>query len=74
MTIDERLEKLVERHEVLAGQTEIMAGMLLRLEAAQTRTEETLARFIEHTDETMNRIAHVLESHENRISDLENPQ
>ncbi len=40
MTIDERLEKLVERHEALAGTVEMHDHALSRLESAAQQQQE----------------------------------
>ena len=42
MTIDERLEKLVERHEALAGTVEMHDHALSRLESAAQQQQEML--------------------------------
>jgi len=60
MTIDERLERLTERHEALTQTVELIA-------AAQIKNDERMA---ELTD-TMNRLANIVIAHEQRIEDLE---
>jgi hypothetical protein len=47
MTIDERLEKLVERHEALCQTVEIIAGMQRENEARFAKNEERLAQVME---------------------------
>jgi hypothetical protein len=59
MNIDQRLEKLVERHEALTRSVEMLATDLREL--------KTLGDIAEGTA----RLLHVVEVHERRISDLE---
>ena len=64
MTIDERIEfllKVQESHE----------ANLNRVFDLQAQTEQALGRFISRTDETLNTMARILESHEHRLTDLE---
>jgi methyl-accepting chemotaxis protein len=77
MTIDERLDRLTERHEALTQTVELIA-------AAQMKTDERMAHLTETTDhltermgqlmDTMNRLANIVISHEERIDDLEKRQ
>ncbi len=60
MDIDQRLEKLTERHEALTQTVELVAHM-------QQKNEVLLAHVIESVD-SLARIAH---AHENRITGLE---
>jgi hypothetical protein len=64
MTVDERLEyllKVQESHEADMG----------RLFDLQAENEKVLGRFITRTDEVLNTMARILESHEHRLTDLE---
>jgi hypothetical protein len=64
MTVDERLEyllKVQESHEAGLG----------RLFDLQAENEKVLGRFITRTDEVLNTMARILESHEHRLTDLE---
>ena len=60
MTIDERLDRLTERHEALTQTVEIIA-------AAQIKNDERMAELTE----TMTRLANIIIAHEQRIEDLE---
>jgi uncharacterized protein YfkK (UPF0435 family) len=42
MTVDERLEKLVERHEALTQTVELVAKMQLKNEELTTKNEEAI--------------------------------
>ena len=65
MTIDERLERLTERHEALTQSVELML----------TRDWEsrwaTIATALEHDAENIRSLARIAEIHERRLSDLE---
>lgn len=78
MTIDERLEKLTERHEGLAQSLEIIAGMQLaaekRADRAATLQSERDAKYHERFDRILGLVENLTvlaESHERRISGLE---
>ncbi|HEY1341085.1 MAG TPA: hypothetical protein VGF59_26420 [Bryobacteraceae bacterium] len=60
MTIDERLEKLAERHEALTQTVELLVGM-------QRQNEERFGQVME----AINRLTHIVEIHEQRLEDLE---
>jgi hypothetical protein len=60
MTIDERLDRLTERHEALAQTMELIA-------AAQIKNDERMAELTE----TMTRLANIIIAHEQRIENLE---
>jgi len=64
MNIDERLEKLVERHEALAQTVELMAAML-------RANEEQYSRRFAQVMEAINGLVHVAEIHERHLDDLE---
>ena len=63
MNIDERLDRLTERHEALTQTVELIA-------AGQIKNDERMAQL---TD-TMNRLANIIIAHEQRIDDLEDRQ
>jgi len=63
MTIDERLERLTERHEALTQTVELIA-------AAQIKNDERMAELTE----TMTRLANIIIAHEQRIESLEDRQ
>jgi archaellum component FlaC len=60
MTVDERIERLTERHEALTQTVELIA-------AAQLRSDERLAQLMD----TMNRLGNIIIAHEERIERLE---
>ena len=60
MTIDERLDRLTERHEALSQSLEIIAGM-------QVDNEKRLGQLMD----SMNRLVHIVEIHEQRLDNLE---
>jgi archaellum component FlaC len=64
MNIDERLERLTERHEALTQTVELMAA---RMEDRDKRLDGVLTQMAEG----INRLLHVAEIHEQRIEDLE---
>ena len=63
MTIDERLDRLTERHEALTQTVELIA-------AAQIKNDERMAELTE----TMTRLANIIIAHEQRIDRLEGQQ
>ena len=67
MNIDQRLDRLTERHEALTQTVEIIAGMQKKNEEAHQKNEILLAHVME-TIESLARIAH---AHEQRIKRLE---
>lgn len=67
MTIDERLEKLVERHEALSQTVEIIAAMQRENEARFAKNEERLGQVME----AINGLTRIVASPEHRIEDLE---
>jgi len=76
MTIDERLEKLAERHQALAETVQILASM--QLEAGRQAREhdaEYAKRFAVNETrlvqlmDTMNRLGRILEVHDAEIDD-----
>jgi len=71
VSIDERLEKLAERHEALAQTVELMAAEnQQRLREMAARDKQIDKRFTEVID-GIARLLHVAEIHEHRITDLE---
>jgi hypothetical protein len=63
MTIDERLDRLTERHEALTQTVELIA-------AAQIKNDERMGQVMD----TMNRLANIIIAHEQRIEHLEDRQ
>ena len=67
MTIDERLEKLTERHETLTQSVE-----LLRIAQEETdRRFKRVADLFAQTDGFINDLARIARSHEDRLDNLE---
>jgi prefoldin subunit 5 len=60
MTIDERLEKLVERHEALTQSVELMAREIDGIKSYTNEIAEATARLL-----------HIAQIHEHRITRLE---
>lgn len=74
MTIDERLERLVERHEALAQTVELLAIETRELRAAQEKDAEhirTITAAIQMDAENIRALARVAEIHERRLTRLE---
>src|SRR5271165_1374355 len=70
MTIDERLERLTERHEALTQTVELVGHLQQKNEEALAKNEALMARVIESID----RLARIAQAHEQRISDIEGRQ
>jgi predicted nuclease with TOPRIM domain len=84
MTIDERLDRLMERHAALTQTVELLAAAQLKADERMALLEDHLA----HVDErlvvladrtaqlmdTMNRLGNIVNSHEERIEPLEEGQ
>ena len=60
MNIDERLERLTERHEALSQSLELLASDL-----------QNLGKFVGEIAEGTARLLHIAEIHEHRITRLE---
>lgn len=74
MNIDQRLDRLTERHEALTQTVELIATMHKDLEQqAALRSAETDRRFAE-TLQFINKLAHVAEAHEQRLDHQEGQQ
>lgn len=69
MTIDERLEKLTERHEALTQTVEIISAMQKENERRFAETDRRLIQVLE----TIVRLGHIAESHDHRLDRLEDP-
>jgi len=64
MTIDQRLEKLTERHEALTQTVELM---VMEMKEREQRLDRQIGQIVEG----VTKLLHVAEIHEHRISDLE---
>jgi hypothetical protein len=74
MTIDERLERLVERHEALSLNVELLERRVDTLVAAQVETDghvRALAQHMATVMDTMNRLGNIIIDHETRLDHLE---
>lgn len=81
MNIDERLEKLVERHEALSMNIEVLEkqveGIGVKVDAIATAQLETdghvkaLAVHMARVMDTMNRLGNVVVDHDERLDRLE---
>ena len=60
MTIDERLDRLTERHEALTQTVELITADIRNLTALMSQT-----------DQFINQLAHIAAAHEQRVEDLE---
>ena len=67
MTIDQRLDRLTERHEALTQTVEIIAGMQRENEVLHQKNEILLG----HVMESIDSLARIAQAHERRISHLE---
>ena len=67
MTIDERLDRLTERHEALTQTVELLGHLHRKNEEALEKNQVLMAQVIESIN-SLPRIAH---THEQRLSNLE---
>ncbi len=67
MTIDERLERLTERHEALAQSVEILVAENRKTAEENRQRDRRLGEIMEG----LARLVHVAEIHERRITELE---
>jgi prefoldin subunit 5 len=63
MNIDERLDRLTERHEALTQTVELITADIRNLTALMSQT-----------DQFINQLAHIAAAHEQRIDRLEGQQ
>jgi len=74
MNIDQRLDRLTERHEALTQTVEIIAAMQKKNEEAHQRNEEAHRKneiLLAQVMESIDSLAHVAHAHEQRITRLE---
>jgi methyl-accepting chemotaxis protein len=67
MDVDQRLERLVERHEALAQSVEMLKDSIQE----QSRNIDKVLAAAERDGENIRALARIAEIHEQRISDLE---
>ena len=70
MTIDERLEKLAQRHEALTQTVELMAREMQDMKSSI----EGMKGYISDIAEGTARLLHIAQIHEHRITRLEGEQ
>jgi hypothetical protein len=74
MNIDERLDRLTQRHEALTQTVEIIAAMQKNNEEAHHRNEEAHRKneiLLAHVMESIDSLARIAHAHEQRIARLE---
>jgi hypothetical protein len=74
MTIDERLDRLTERHEALTGHIELLTMDLVQLKVRVDNLTENVEKQRQTMDDLMvgfSTLAELARSHENRIGRLE---
>jgi archaellum component FlaC len=71
MTIDERLERLTERHEALTQTVELMAAENRDRDKRTEERDKRLDGILTQMAEGIGRLLHVAEIHEPRLEDLE---
>jgi hypothetical protein len=77
MTIDERIEKLTERHEALGQYVELLAHESARHDrqiAELAESVKRLAVIAETALDSINALARIAESHERRITRIDGGQ
>jgi hypothetical protein len=67
VTIEERLEKLTERHEALTQTVEIIATMQKDNERRFAETDRRMGQVLE----AITQLGHIAESHDHRLDNLE---
>ena len=74
MNIDQRLDRLTERHEALTQTVELIAQMQLRSEQAHLKNEEAQQKnevLLAQVMESVGSLARIAHLHEQRITDIE---
>jgi len=74
MTLEERFEKLTERHEALTHSLELLSHLHQEGERRITRLEQIMTALAEaqvKTEDSINRLAHIAAAHEQRLDDIE---
>jgi archaellum component FlaC len=71
MTIDERLEKLTERHEALTQSVELLTLEHRQFALEQQRTNQTLTTLVREIVGGIRDLTKIVRDHENRISQIE---
>ena len=74
MTIDERLERLVDRHEALAQSVELLVAASRENSELIRENSVHIGKLVEVTNqdaENIRALARIVEIHERRLTDLE---
>jgi hypothetical protein len=71
MTIDERIERLTERHEALTQTVELMIHENRAQQAAQERRQAAIDERFRFIGESLEKLANVATPHQHRIDDHE---
>ena len=74
MNIEERLDRLTQRHEALTQTVELIAAMQKNNEEAHQRNEEAHRKneiLLAHVMESIDSLARIAHAHEQRITRLE---
>ncbi|MBC7924634.1 MAG: hypothetical protein H7039_03165 [Bryobacteraceae bacterium] len=71
MSIDERIERLTERHEALAQSVEMLLASQRLHEEQHSREMTDVRGLLAETVQSISALARIAESHEHRIEDLE---
>ncbi len=71
MTIDERLDRLVARHEALTQSVELLTSDLHEMQTENRRRDALLAVALMGMAEGIDKLSRIVESHERRLSRLE---
>jgi archaellum component FlaC len=74
MTIDERLDRLTERHEALTQSVELMALENKERDRRLAVENKERDRRLDQIMEGLARLVHVAEIHEQRLDDLDRTQ
>lgn len=71
MNIDERLDRLTERHEALTQTVELLARQAQETERRLASQSEQTERRLDRIADFLDRLGRIVEGHERRISGLE---
>lgn len=71
MNIDERLDRLAQRHEALAQSVEMMLASQREQAAEHNRRFKELTSLVDRVVGTVERLAEIAANHERRIEGLE---
>lgn len=72
MTIEEKFEKLLERHQALAGSVDLIAKIMGDEDKRQNARIDALITATNQDAENIRALACIAEAHQRRIENLEN--